>query len=398
MNYKLLIQSKRILLVTAETVPSFAGGGRHAFSLAKFIAPNAKKTSVSVLNYNNRLKKREEISKVAIHRIAYYNKNFFWKLVSLPKMLWGFFKDICKHDIIFIYSKYLPGYQFCMLVSILLKKKLVFRPSLLGGDDMMSIKSSSRILWPLNRYLFKEIDMYFSINSAFSTSWEAAMKNNSVLFESLQGVDSKRFSPVSKEVKRALRIQNGYKPDQLIFLSCGVLLNKKGYRQLFEQLALLDDDFTYLIAGQYEDDFYHRSSKSELQEMQELLDLGKKLLGHKIKFLGSVEHLPELYGVADVFLHGAIKEGTPNVLLEAMSMGLPVVTRSIEGLLPVPLQHQQNALVFSDPEELTPSLKSMIESESLRNRLAQCARKSILELATFEIVAERMFTKLLQEE
>jgi glycosyltransferase involved in cell wall biosynthesis len=57
-------------------------------------------------------------------------------------------------------------------------------------------------------------------------------------------------------------------------------------------------------------------------------------LDNDIVFLGKIPHsqIKDILSVVDIFLMTSIAEGTPLVILEAMSMGIPVVATDVGGI------------------------------------------------------------------
>jgi glycosyltransferase involved in cell wall biosynthesis len=72
----------------------------------------------------------------------------------------------------------------------------------------------------------------------------------------------------------------------------------------------------------------------EGREQRSLEELARTLgIGERVRFLGAMpqEQLAEYYGAADALVLASSREGWPNVLLEAMACGTPVVSTRVGG-------------------------------------------------------------------
>lgn len=96
-------------------------------------------------------------------------------------------------------------------------------------------------------------------------------------------------------------------------------------------------------------------------------------------FLGPVPHdqMRTLYGGVDVVVNSSLSEGgMANTLLEAMSLGLPVLASRIEGNATI-VEEGVNGLLYSGPEEFRTKAARLITDPVLRRRLGEAGREFI---------------------
>jgi glycosyltransferase involved in cell wall biosynthesis len=91
-----------------------------------------------------------------------------------------------------------------------------------------------------------------------------------------------------------------------------------------------------------------------------------------IELRGSLADLAPVYRQADVFVMTSEYEGTPNVLLEAMASGLPVVATNVGGVPEVVRPGENGFLVNDDDEKgLLAAVERLIQDPQLRSSLGQ---------------------------
>ena len=89
-----------------------------------------------------------------------------------------------------------------------------------------------------------------------------------------------------------------------------------------------------------------------------------------VQFLGAVSDMMTVYPRADVLMLTSDWEGTPNVLLEAMATGLPVLATCVGGVPQVVRDNSTGFLVdVADEDRLAVRLRELVESHVLRARM-----------------------------
>lgn len=131
------------------------------------------------------------------------------------------------------------------------------------------------------------------------------------------GVDLKRFT---LQPQAMLRATLGW-PEQPTLISVGNLVENKGHHIVIEALASLPD-FRLVIAGV-------GPQREALQAVAHQLNVASR-----VQFLGRVDQveLGQYYGAADILVLASSREGWPNVLLESMACGTPVVATGVGGV------------------------------------------------------------------
>lgn len=92
----------------------------------------------------------------------------------------------------------------------------------------------------------------------------------------------------------------------------------------------------------------------------------------------NIAHLRELYRQASVFLNTTLWSTTPFGLLEAMSVGCPVVT-SATTAMPEFIKDGVNGFITNDPVVMRERLKELIENPELGKKIGEAGRQTIIE-------------------
>jgi glycosyltransferase involved in cell wall biosynthesis len=191
------------------------------------------------------------------------------------------------------------------------------------------------------------------------------------------GIDLDEFS--RRMDVAAAKQEMGLPPHRLLIGAVGRLSAEKGFDLLIRataQLAQQGLDVSLVLAGEGE-------QRPALEAL-----LAQSGCADRIRLLGYCADPRPLYEALDVFALSSVREGLPNVLLEAMALEVPVVATRIAGV-PRLLRDGENGLLVEPGSvpELTRGLERLLRDAPLRERLRAAARQTV---ATHYCFATRM--------
>ncbi len=166
-----------------------------------------------------------------------------------------------------------------------------------------------------------------------------------------------------------LRQQYQVSPGRMVIGAVGRLSTEKGFHLLIRAVhALVEQglDLELWIAGEGD-------QRGDLEDM-----VTQYNLAGRIRLLGFVDDTISLYHALDLFVLSSLREGLPNVVLEAMSMHVPVVATQVGGVGDL-VQHEQTGLICpaGELDTLIEACRRLVTDEILRSRLATAGRKAI---------------------
>ena len=178
-----------------------------------------------------------------------------------------------------------------------------------------------------------------------------------------------------------------------LLLAVGQLKEKTGLRFLLEACRILTDrglEFDCEIVGE-------GAERAALQARIHELSLH-----HRVFLLGGLPHdeVTEKYRQSTIFVLPCVtgadgdRDGIPNVILEAMAMGLPVVSTRHSGI-PEAVEDGGSGLLVApgDPMALADALQRLIEDEGLRQRFGRCGRQRVVDAFDAEVNVKRLIAE-----
>jgi glycosyltransferase involved in cell wall biosynthesis len=186
------------------------------------------------------------------------------------------------------------------------------------------------------------------------------------------GVDVNRFRPDAAS-RNARRRTIGVAPDALLIFTAGRLVRKKGFEYLIDAMPAIVTTRNAVLAVGGEGDL-----DAELRQRAERAGIAKS-----VRFLGNLsqDDVASYLAAADVVVVPSVRDdagnvdGLPNVVMEALASGTPLVTTGAGGIGAV-VSHERTALVVPerDVRELASAVARLLADPDLRTSIGSAGR------------------------
>jgi len=186
------------------------------------------------------------------------------------------------------------------------------------------------------------------------------------------GVNLKDFQPVSNPSADAA-------PQVPLILSVGRLVEKKGFKDLLQALLIVKSKGERFQCAIYGDGPLCQQMQGWIEENGLAGDV--RLMGDRTQ-----QELISIYQNATLFVLTPIqtddgdRDGIPNVLVEAMAVGLPVITTAVSGI-PELVEHNLNGLLYQphDVDGISSGIIELLRNAEKRRQLGSAASKKVTE-------------------
>jgi len=186
----------------------------------------------------------------------------------------------------------------------------------------------------------------------------------------------------------------GYDISRIHIIRNGVevprLLEKRNYRRLHERSPILlfvgrivEEKGIFVLLDAFKE--ITQSLRGSMlwivgdgSDLERCKTYSEKMDTRNVIFWGRQTDVTNFYLDADIFVFPSFREGLPNVILEAMSYQMPIVTTNV-GIIPQVIRNKKEGLLVSprDKKALVEAVKELVESPTLGKFLAQGARTRV---------------------
>jgi glycosyltransferase involved in cell wall biosynthesis len=186
--------------------------------------------------------------------------------------------------------------------------------------------------------------------------------------------------------REAVRAKHGIAPHQIMLLSVGYLIERKGHHRVIRALGALRRQG--ISAGLWIVGAAGREGRYEGKIRNLVREMGIEDCVH---FVGSVppEVLAEYMSAADVVCLASSREGWPNVVHEALACGTPVVASDVGGVPDlIPSPEYGMVVPIGDQEALETALRNALLQTWNRPAIAAWAQSRSWEQVAGEVIRQ----------
>jgi glycosyltransferase involved in cell wall biosynthesis len=159
--------------------------------------------------------------------------------------------------------------------------------------------------------------------------------------------------------------------DEAVVLCVGRLSSEKGHRDLLQAIALM--------AAMKDLPAFHLVLVGDGPEHQVLRETIRTLgIADRVTLTGHQTDVRSYYAMASVLALPSHSEGSPNVVLEAMAAGIPVVATAVGGV-PEIIEHERTGLLVPPrtPPAMANAIARLLRDMSLRNSIGPAGRDHV---------------------
>ncbi len=203
---------------------------------------------------------------------------------------------------------------------------------------------------------------------------------------SSNGIDTSFFDPAlyTDQDNLNLREELNIKSTDKVFIFVGRLVKDKGINELiaaFKKLNQQNSDCKLLLVGIFENDL-----DPLLPETNQEIETNPNII-----FVGWQTDVRPYFAISDILAFPSYREGFPNVVMQAASMGLTSIVTNINGCNEI-ISEGDNGLIIpvKDDKALYDSFNTLVNDHTLRNTLAANARASIVSRYKNDFVWEEL--------
>jgi glycosyltransferase involved in cell wall biosynthesis len=293
----------------------YGGAERQVIELANNIDRNRFDVHVCTLGNHLPLRSQLKLAEHNLHVIARKIRFDFTVVLRLAHLL----REL-KADIV-------HGYLFSAEIASRLAGRIAGTKLIIGSErnaNRIEIRKSNVLAYRVTQ---RCVDMIIANSHAGAESHRRTFNRPASGYRVVHnGVDTERFRPGDGT---AIRNKLGIRKESSVIGAFANFKKQKNHAMLFRTFRVVLESFPeaqLLLVGDEPTDSKGRlvSYRTQLDQLVDELGIRQQCV-----FLGHQNHTEHIYPACDITVLPSLHEGTPNVLLESMACGVPVVATNV---------------------------------------------------------------------
>lgn len=378
----------RLVRIVFDFLPSRGGSITHLIELTKHLNDHLAKQTIIAPLLPDQSSNADQSFMIPVYRVRYHSKIRILEHTGLPivpLVIWGYSKKavdsllkfINEYDLIYVHGTLLGA-----MVLMHLRTHNAMKPVVVLQDsaNLFRIDRGSGLAASLATFLFKlnKPDRLIIVDDGGGIGETIDLcKRHRIPYEVVyHAIDTEFFSPMDDEHEENYIVLSTQRLVDFKRVDLGILAFKR-----FLEYSNFPKNAKLVIAGD-------GPKRKDLENLCKKEDIDKWVI-----FLGEKDltEIRDLLRMASVVIGTSLKSNLNFSIQEAMSCGKPVVAFNA-GETNKLIKHFENGILVSngDVEEFARMLKRLYEDNSLRKKLGENARKTI--------VAERSWSRRIEQE
>jgi glycosyltransferase involved in cell wall biosynthesis len=285
-----------------------------------------------------------------------------------PRVLKALKEIVLRHSINLIHGHDHKSDLFAYLLRRWLWRRQLTLLATAHAWVMLGLKGE--IYRRLDLSLMRRFDHLIAVSHATRDEMVDAGVPSSLISVIHNGIDTEAWAPkrVASTLREELNLQQAFP----VIGYVGRLMPEKDLETWLRAAALIWQEYPearFVLVGEGKDNSYLARLKELAAELR---------IAERTYFPGYRSNLPPVYASFDLFLLSSRREGLPNSILEAMAMGLPVVTTDVAGAKELVLDGQTGyVLPQGDVYGVANALITLAKSEPLRQQMSRAGRQRV---------------------
>lgn len=260
-----------------------------------------------------------------------------------------------------------------------------------GRKSHAALIVTRHVLFPLNplhRFTLSKAARIIAVSQAVAAQLEAAgIVRREQVSVVLNGIDAEKFVKARANFDRQEFLKSWKVPDDALLVgTVGELTPLKGQSEFLQAATRVLQHYPaahFIIAG-----IDHSKSGENRARLED--EIKQLNLTAKVRLVGWLEDLAQLYSALDVFVSASHTESFGLVLAEAMASGIAIVSTDTGGALEVIRPDVTGVLVpVADVEQLGEAITTLLKDGERRARMGRAAQQAAIENFSMErMIAE----------